>query len=44
LVTQEDRSPSKAKITALRQVADKIRSDILASGSERWPYVEIVTE
>jgi hypothetical protein len=44
LFTPEDLNPSKAKIAALRRVVDEIRSDILASGSERWPYYEIVTE
>jgi hypothetical protein len=44
LVAEEDVNPSKDKIAGLRRVADEIRSEILASDSQRWPYVEIVTE
>ena len=44
LVAQEDLNPSKAKIAKLLRLEDEIRAEILASGSERWPYFEIVTE
>jgi hypothetical protein len=44
LVAQDDLKPSKEKIAAFQRVADEVRSDIIRRGSERWPYVEIVTE
>jgi hypothetical protein len=40
----DDLKPSKAKIAAFQRVADEVRSKVFRRGSERWPYVEIVTE
>ena len=44
VVAHEDLKPSKDKIAALQQIAEKVRSEVHRSGSERWPYVEIMTE
>jgi hypothetical protein len=43
-IAGDDLKPSKEKIADLQRVASKVRAEILRSESERWPYVEIVTE
>jgi hypothetical protein len=42
-IAHDDLKPSKEKIAAFQCVADVVRSKVF-SRSERWPYVEIVTE
>jgi hypothetical protein len=44
LVANDDLKPSKEKIAALQRISNEVRSEILRSGSERWPYIEISTE
>jgi hypothetical protein len=44
LVTNDDLKPSKEKIATLQRISNEVRSEILRSGSERWPYIEISTE
>ncbi len=43
-VAGDDLKPSKQKIADLQRVASEVRAAILRSETERWPYVEIVTE
>jgi hypothetical protein len=43
-VAGDDLKPSKDKIADLRRVTEEVRTEILSSNTERWPYVEIVTE
>lgn len=43
-VTQDDLKPSKAKIAELQRVMNDVRSQVIRSGTERWPYLEITTE
>jgi hypothetical protein len=43
-VASNDLKPSKGKIADLQRVADEVRSEVLRSDSQRWPYVEIATE
>ena len=43
-VTNDDLKPSKEKIAALQRISNEVRSEIVRSGSERWPYIEISTE
>ncbi len=44
LVAGDDLKPSKEKIGDLQRVTSEVREEILRSDTERWPYVEIVTE
>jgi hypothetical protein len=43
-VALDDLKPSKAKIAELQRVMNEVRSQVMRSGTERWPYVEIATE
>ncbi len=43
-VAREDLKSSNEKITDLRRVAGDVRSEIIYSGTERWPYVKVATE
>jgi len=43
-VAGDDLKPSKEKIADLQRVTSEVRAEILRSNTERWPYVEIVTE
>ncbi len=43
-VAQDDLKPSKAKIAELQRVMNDVRSQVIRSDTERWPYVEIATE
>jgi len=43
-VAGDDLKPSKEKIADLQRLASQVRAEILRSDTERWPYVEIVTE
>jgi hypothetical protein len=40
-VTSDDLKPLKAKIADLQCITGEVRSEILRSGSERRPYIEI---
>src|SRR5579863_9543625 len=40
-VARDDLKPSKAKIAELQHVMSELRSQVIRSGTERWPYVEI---
>jgi hypothetical protein len=44
LIAKDDLTPSKRKIADLQRVAEEVRSKVRSSESNRWPYVEIVTE
>jgi hypothetical protein len=41
---RDDLKPSKEKIADLLRVAEEVRSEVIRSGIESWPYVEIATE
>jgi len=43
-VARDDLKPSKEKISDLQRIANEVRSQVIRSGSDRWPYVEIATE
>ncbi len=43
-VARDDLKPSKAKIAELQRVMNDVRSQVIRSGTERWPYLEIATE
>lgn len=43
-VADDDVRPSKEKIADLRSMMNKVRAEVLLSDTDRWPYVEIVTE
>jgi hypothetical protein len=43
-VAGDDLKPSKEKIADLQRITNEVRAEILRSDTERWPYVEIVTE
>jgi len=43
-VAKDDLNPSKAKMSAIRRLAENVRSEVRRSGSERWPYVTIEAE
>jgi hypothetical protein len=43
-VARDDLKPSKAKISELQRIINEVRSQVIRSGTERWPYVEIATE
>ncbi len=43
-VASDDLKPSKEKIADLQRITSEVRAEILRSDTERWPYVEIVTE
>ncbi len=43
-IAGDDLKPSKEKIADLQKVASEVRAEIFRSDTERWPYVEIVTE
>ncbi len=44
LIADDDLKPSKEKIADLQRIAGEVRAEILRSDTDRWPYVEIVTE
>ncbi len=39
----DDLKPSKTKIETFQEIANKLRDEILSSGNDRWPYIEVVT-
>lgn len=43
-VAGDDLKPSKEKIAEIQKVTGEVRAEILRSDTDRWPYVEIVTE
>lgn len=43
-VAKDDLKPSSESISAIRRVADEVRSEVRRTGSERWPYVTIEAE
>jgi hypothetical protein len=43
LIAANDLNPSKSKIASIQDAATKLRDDILISGTDRWPYIEVVT-
>jgi hypothetical protein len=43
-IARDDLKPSKAKISDLQRVINEVRSQVIRSGTERWPYFEIETE
>jgi hypothetical protein len=43
-VASDDLRPSKAKIAELQRAMNEVRSQVIRSGTERWPYIEIATE
>jgi len=44
VVARDELNPSRERITAISDFADKIRSDIRRTGSELWPFVAIEAE
>lgn len=44
IVAEDDLNPSDESIAAIRRLGEKVRSDVLSTGSERWPYVMIEAE
>lgn len=44
LVADDDLRPSKEKLAAIQRYIKEIKSRVLHSDSERWPFVEIATE
>jgi hypothetical protein len=43
-IAHDDLKPSRAKIAELQRVMNEVRSQVIRSGTERWPYIEIATE
>ena len=43
-VAHDDLNPSKEKLSELRRVTNEVRSQVIQSGTKRWPYIEIATE
>ncbi len=43
LIAKDDLKPSKSKIARLHRVAEELRA-MVHNESDRWPYVEVVTE
>ncbi len=43
-IAHDDANPSAERIASIRRVADDVRSEVLKSGNERWPYVTIDVE
>jgi|ERR1700722_9835922 hypothetical protein len=43
-VARDDLKPSKEKISTLQRITNQVRSEVIRSGTGRWPYVEIATE
>jgi hypothetical protein len=43
LMATDDLKPSKTKIETFQEIANKLRDEILSSGNDRWPYIEVVT-
>jgi hypothetical protein len=43
-VADDDLHPSDEKLAAIKRLGDQIRSEILQSGSERWPFTRIEVE
>jgi hypothetical protein len=44
LVARDDLQPSKEKISTLQRITNEVRSQVINSGTGRWPYIEIATE
>jgi hypothetical protein len=43
-VAKNDLNPTEATISAIRRVAEGVRSEVRSTGSERWPYIAIEAE
>jgi len=43
LMAADDLKPSKNKIETFQSIANRLRDEILSSGTDRWPYIEVVT-
>lgn len=43
-VADDDLKPSKEKIAAMQKITNEVKAEIFRSDTERWPYVEIITE
>jgi len=44
IVADDDLNPAKERLAAIDRLAEAVRSDIRAMGSERWPYIVIETQ
>jgi len=44
LVTADDRAPTKEQAVAIDELADALRSEIIAARTDHWPYVGIRVE
>lgn len=43
-VAKDDLNPSSESISAIRRVAEEVRSEVRRTNSERWPYIAIEAE
>jgi hypothetical protein len=43
-VAKDDLRPSSERISAIRRLAEKVRSEVRSAGIDRWPYITIEAE
>jgi hypothetical protein len=44
IVANDDLKPSNERISAIRRLAEEVRSEVRRTGTDRWPYVTIEAE
>ena len=43
-ISRDDLNPSKEKIDEFQRIGKELRDEVMRSDSDRWPFIEIVTE
>jgi hypothetical protein len=43
-ISRDDLNPSKQKIAEFQRIGNELREEVRRSDSDRWPFIEIVTE
>ncbi len=44
VVTDDDLNPSRAKVAAFEEYAERLSDEAWRAGTGRWPFIRIVTE
>jgi hypothetical protein len=43
-ISRDDLNPSEEKMDEFQRIGDVVRDEVMRSDSNRWPFIEIVTE
>ena len=43
-ISRDDLNPSKEKLNDFQRIGDELRDEVMRSDSDRWPFMEIITE